>query len=316
MAKVPFRDLLVQRLRAQADLMGTFTTHKTLTGDARERAILHVLREMLPRSYEALRGSIATFDGENRVETSNRQIDLMIVDTWRYPTLLRDGDTAVVFAEAVRAIVEIKTSVVGCWQWWDTLVQSAELGASVDPSGLVPRVVFAYAAGGTDEIAQCLRIWNWARSETPDDGTIAFKPLVKKGRSAATTPGVLRKVRVDGLRPVLLPYLVLGGSGVIVHRQAATMQFDLSGPAQVSNVDRRKHLDVQFARLLEYLLRTATEPQASQPGDAVFQKLQRAIGAEEASIPNVTIQTKTGTADVLDPSTSVATGEDEESSES
>jgi len=109
---------------------------------------------------------------------------------------------------------------------------------------------------------------------------------------------------------------VLGGSGAIVRQQATTGQFDLSGPAQVRSADRRKQLDVQFARLLEFLLRTATDPEASQPGDPVLQKLQRTIGAGEDSVPDVTVDTNASAADVLDPTASFAAGEDEESSES
>ena len=57
-----FLDFLVQRVRSRADLVGSFTTHKTLTGIGRERSLLDLLREMLPRRFEALTGVIARFD--------------------------------------------------------------------------------------------------------------------------------------------------------------------------------------------------------------------------------------------------------------
>lgn len=138
MERSRFRDVLVQRVRAQATLIAAFTTHRTLTGSARERAIVQVLREMLPRRFEALTGTVAAFAPDGRLVTTDRQIDLMVVDTWLYPTLFREGDTAVVFAEAVRAVVEIKTSTVGTWAWVDVLTQSAALGEAVDPGSQVP----------------------------------------------------------------------------------------------------------------------------------------------------------------------------------
>ncbi len=317
MEKARFRDMLVQRLRAQANLIGAFTTHKTLTGSARERAIIHVLREMLPRCFEPLTGSIAAFDRGGQIQTTDRQIDLMIVDTWRYPTLFRDGDTAIVFAEAVRAIVEIKTKAVGRWAWFDTLLQSATLGNAVDARGTVPRVVFAYEADGADALADSLRILNWARGLRVDaEGWAEFTPLVRKGRSEKSTPGNPRRLLRGVLRPGLLPALVLGGSGVVARQRLAAEtlapQFELSGPGMVEHANRGGSLEAQFARLLEFLLGAAKDAAAAEPGDVVLQQLRRVIGGDEDLPPTVNIDMKEGTADVLDPTVNAAETEGEE----
>ncbi len=315
MEKARFREMLVQRVRAQANLIGAFTTHNTLTGTARERAIVHVLREMLPRCFEALTGSIAAFDHDGQVQTTDRQIDLMIVDTWRYPTLFRDGDTAVVFAEAVRAIVEIKTRAVGRWAWFETLVQSATLGSAVDLRSSVPRVVFAYEAGGVDELADSLRILNWARGLPFDeDDTAVFAPRVRIGRSQESTPGRPRRLRRDVLRPALLPVVMLGGSGVVARQRVASgtgaVRFELAGPAAVEHVARSASLDVQVARLLEFLLSVATDAAVLEPGDLVLRQLRRVIGSGEELPPTAVLDMSAGSADMLDPTVIPAKSEE------
>lgn len=317
MEKSRFRDVLVQRIRAQADLIGAFTTHRTLTGSARERAIVHVLREMLPRRFEALTGAIAAFTSDGRLQTTDRQIDLMVVDTWLYPTLFRDGDTAVVFAEAVRAIVEIKSSTVGPWAWVETLAQSAALCDAVDPSSLVPRAIFAYESGGREDLAVALRILNWVRTKPVDaEGVVSFAPRVKRGRRKESTMGTLRKMRPATLRPPLLPAIVLGGSGLLGLRlpepRAGDPRFGLAGPATAFRDTRGGQIEVQVARLLEFLLTAAKDMASSTEGDRVHPQLRTVIGSG-ADLPfEVILSMKDDSPDVFDPTTEVSTEAEEE----
>ena len=309
-----FRDVLVQRIRAQATLIGAFTTHRTLTGGARERAIVQVLREMLPRRFEALTGTIAAFGTDGQLVTTDRQIDLMVVDTWLYPTLFRDGETAVVFAEAVRAIVEIKTTTVGTWAWVDVLAQSAMLGDAVDPESQIPRVVFAYETGGQEELAAALRILNWCRTRPTAEGSLAFRPLVKRGRERALRPGKERVLRPSLLGPARLPKLIVGGSGVFGVKlptgSAEGWEFRVAGPIGVSRAVRGREIEPQVARLLEFMLGAAGDS-ASLSAHRVHQQLRGVIDGGAEPFAGAIIDLKEGTPDVLDPTTE-AQAEDEE----
>jgi hypothetical protein len=128
----PRYHLLGERVRARIRAVWSFSEHRTIVGGAVERALLEVLREMLPRQFEPLTGIIARSDGE----LCTRQIDVMIVDTLRYPVLMRDGDFAVVLPESVRATIEVKSSQQDktAVPLRDTLVQVALTSSEVfDP---------------------------------------------------------------------------------------------------------------------------------------------------------------------------------------
>ena len=314
MERSRFRDVLVQRIRAQATLIGAFTTHRTLTGNARERAIVAVLREMLPRRFEALTGTIAAFGPDGQLQTADRQIDLMVVDTWLYPTLFRDGDTAVVFAEAVRAIVEIKTTAVGMRAWFDALVQSAALCDAVDPSSVIPRVVFGYETGGREELAAALRVVNWARRQPAEEGIVAFTPRVRRGRRKESTAGEPRKVRSALLRPAFLPELLIGGSGVLGTRLLSEgtgdWQFHLTGPPVAASRNRGAQIEGQVARLLGFLLTAAKDVAPSPTGDRVHQQLRGVIEGGADLPAEAILDMKEGTTDTLDPT--IEAVEDEE----
>lgn len=316
MERSRFRDVLVQRVRAQATLIGAFTTHRTLTGGARERAIVQVLREMLPRRFEALTGVVAAFGPEGELVTTDRQVDLMVADTWLYPTLFRDGETAVVFAEAVRAIVEIKTSTVGTWAWVDALAQSAALGQAVDPGSQIPRAVFCYEAGGSDELAAALRVLNWARARADAPGGVAFRPLVRRGRERARRRGRERVLQPALLRPALLPRLIVGGSGLLGARIApgptGGWRFQVAGPPAVPLQGRGREIEPQVARLLEFLLTAAKDAAPSAGSNRVHQQLRGVIDGGADLPAGAIIDLKEGTPDTLDPTVEAAGTDDEE----
>lgn len=104
-----FRDLLYRRMLAQANLVAALSDHPTLVGSSRERALAELLRELIPRRYEVLSGTVLLESGRRHVRSP--QIDLMIVDTFDYPAVLRAGDIAVVPPEAIRAVIEVKSDL-------------------------------------------------------------------------------------------------------------------------------------------------------------------------------------------------------------
>lgn len=106
-----FLQLLRNQVVAQANLIEALTAHPTLVGAGRERAVMDMLRGQLPRRYEVLSGTILGQGDEGSWQKESRQLDVMVVDTFDYPTLLRNGDIAVVLPQAVRVVIEVKSDL-------------------------------------------------------------------------------------------------------------------------------------------------------------------------------------------------------------
>lgn len=120
-----FAEALRQRLVAQAELFAALSSHTTITGTGRERALADLLREVLPRRVEVLSGVVARMDA-GAPASSGRQVDLLIADTHDFPVLARSGDLAVVLPDAVRAMIEVKTRVSGDREMREAIEQLAQ----------------------------------------------------------------------------------------------------------------------------------------------------------------------------------------------
>src|SRR5438045_3269978 len=94
------RPMLHHRIRAPADLLAATTAHPVMVGDGREHALSELLRQFLPRRFEILQGAVAIADEDQRPMRTTHQLDLIIVDTMDFPTLLRAGNTAVVLSQS------------------------------------------------------------------------------------------------------------------------------------------------------------------------------------------------------------------------
>lgn len=119
-------DALRQRLVAQAAVFAALSSHKTITGAGRERALVDLLREVLPRRVEILSGVVARMNDGGMPAKSARQVDLLIADTHDFPVLARSGELAVGLPDSVRAMVEVKTRVSGNEELAEAIEQLAE----------------------------------------------------------------------------------------------------------------------------------------------------------------------------------------------
>ncbi|TMQ22284.1 MAG: hypothetical protein E6J91_01500 [Deltaproteobacteria bacterium] len=138
--------LLRQRLRAQADLFAALTAHPVLVGAGREHALSELLRQFLPRRFEILQGAVAIADEDQRPMRTTHQLDLIIVDTMDFPTLLRAGNTAVVLSQSVRAIVEVKSNLKRSTEFISALVQIAQARQRLGSTVPVLTALFSFGA--------------------------------------------------------------------------------------------------------------------------------------------------------------------------
>jgi hypothetical protein len=110
------------RLRAQADMFAAVASHGTIVGTAREIALIEFFRGIVPRRFEILSGAIAPA-ADGKLKKASSQLDVLVVDTLDYPTLLRTGDLAIVLPPSVCVVVEAKSDLEAGQKFFDAMEQ-------------------------------------------------------------------------------------------------------------------------------------------------------------------------------------------------
>lgn len=203
------------RLRAQADMFAAVAAHGTIVGTAREIALAEFFRGLVPKRFEVLSGAIAETK-RNQIERASGQLDILVVDTFEYPTLLRAGDLAVVLPSSVRVIVEAKSDLRKGQPFFDALQQICR-ARSFGAGPLTALFCF-----GAPKSSATLRRWleemlvhrrqliSWARA--PDQSRPAEYASASKKELLATA---------SMLSPAYLPDLILADEGAIAIRADA-----------------------------------------------------------------------------------------------
>ncbi len=211
-----FAEALRQRLVAQAELFAALSSHTTITGTGRERALADLLREVLPRRVEVLSGVVARMD-DGAAAKSARQIDLLIADTHDFPVLARSGDLAVVLPDAVRAMVEIKTRVSGDNEMKDAIKQLAESRSECTTGQTWYSALFSYNYPNSSEtLRTVLDLLITARNEkTVQLQDPSLDPAVRAKLQAEVSP----------LIHAHLPDLIVSEKGAIAIKVVSAYQF-------------------------------------------------------------------------------------------
>ena len=89
-------------LAALSERVGHIVKHGPTVGSYREDLLRSVLRKHLPERYHVATGFIYGFE---------RQLDILIYDRVDHAPLFREGDLVIVPSEAVRAVIEVKTTL-------------------------------------------------------------------------------------------------------------------------------------------------------------------------------------------------------------
>lgn len=138
--------LLRRRLKAQADLFAALTSHPTLIGTGREDALAELFRQFMPRRFEILEGTVAIVDADQEPTRSTNQLDMIVADTMDFPTLIRSGNVAVVLAQSVRAVMEVKSDLKRGASFISALVQIARARQLLKPTDPVFTGMFSFGA--------------------------------------------------------------------------------------------------------------------------------------------------------------------------
>lgn len=211
-----FAEALRQRLVAQAEIFAALSSHTTITGAGRERALADLLREVLPRRVEVLSGVVARTD-TGAPAKSARQVDVLIADTHDFPVLARFGDLAVVLPDAVRAMVEIKTRVSGEAEMMNAIKQLAVSRSECTTGQTWYSALFSYTY---PKCSEALRAVLEGLVRTREDAAT-------KLQDAGLDPAVRTRLQAE-VSPLIgahLPDLIVSEMGAIAIKTASTYQF-------------------------------------------------------------------------------------------
>jgi hypothetical protein len=132
--------------------------HQPTKGSYREALLRRLLRRVLPDRFRVSTGFIYQWN-----EQPSRQIDVLIWDAQQHSALLEEGDLAILTADAVAAIIEVKSKLTAPElrdtldllhpDWWINWRDPSEYSRHGLPQQVpdVPfRAVFAYNSPHTD----------------------------------------------------------------------------------------------------------------------------------------------------------------------
>ena len=208
------------RLRAQADLFATLASHGTIVGTAREIALMEFFRNLVPRRFEVLSGAIVeTVDG--KISKATSQLDVIVVDTFEYPTLLRTGDLAIALPESVRVVVEAKSDLEKGEKFYDALQQIGQARLLAGAGVLTALFCFSKPAKSStlrewliDAKKRRTHLLEWAVAK-PDDASTDGTARPERYKKA--TKEILLGVALT-LSAANLPDLILSDDGGIAMR--------------------------------------------------------------------------------------------------
>ncbi len=95
---------VLKRIRAEVDLLNKIIPHNVTKGSQNEEAIKNLIKSFIPKKYSVGSGIIIDSFGN-----SSKQIDIIIYDSFLYPSLFSQSSTAIYPVETVLGTIEIKT---------------------------------------------------------------------------------------------------------------------------------------------------------------------------------------------------------------
>ncbi|KAB0325497.1 hypothetical protein LSO07_18050 [Janthinobacterium sp. PLB04] len=132
--------------------------HTGTVGSYREGLLRSLLRQVVPQQYEVSTGFL---------ENCPRQLDIIIWDAHRYGALFRDGDIVVVPSAAVRAVIEVKTTL-GTQPLDEALEILDEVMRIAPPRVPIFKGIFAFESEYEKSKTIAQRVKNFQNSQMPN----------------------------------------------------------------------------------------------------------------------------------------------------
>ena len=97
---------ILQQIRSEVDLINTLFQHQGIKGEGNEAILRDLVRRFVPKRYGVGTGIIIEHEGN-----CSKQIDIIIYDTFLYPSLLSLTTVRLFPVDVVYATIEVKTTL-------------------------------------------------------------------------------------------------------------------------------------------------------------------------------------------------------------
>ncbi|MGV1013283.1 MAG: DUF6602 domain-containing protein [Flavobacterium sp.] len=110
MNTIDFHKTTTKELLAIKDRVRNLISHWGEDGNYQEAVLKTVIRRFLPETYNIATGFVVKQTDERGQHSASKQIDIIIYNK-NYPVLFKEGDFAIVTADSVEAIIEVKANL-------------------------------------------------------------------------------------------------------------------------------------------------------------------------------------------------------------
>ena len=97
---------ILQQVRSEVDLINSLFKHQGIKGEGNEAALRELLRRFIPKKYGVGTGVIIDKEGN-----CSQQCDIIVYDTFHYPSLLSLTAVHLFPVDIVYAIIQVKTTL-------------------------------------------------------------------------------------------------------------------------------------------------------------------------------------------------------------
>lgn len=257
-----FVKALLARMQTEAELTAALVKHPGLVGSSRELAIADLIRQFVPTNFEVLSGGVLD---------SKSQMDVMIVDTSRFPTPIRTSSYAIVLPEALMGFVEVKSSLVAPRPFPTTpspkkhetfLTVMVQLGKCRMQAGMGAGLFSALVAFKGPKSNQQLRKW-LGLVLIERDNQITLQQANQSGPSP-------HQLSIDALQAAMMPDLILVDSGPIAIKMPSATQSSVTEYVFIKTEKEAASMAVLVAQVASRIPQFAT-PDVAQ--SAAYAKL-------------------------------------------
>lgn len=133
---------VVQQLRSEVDLINALFQHQGVKGEGNESVIRDLLTRFIPKRYGISTGVIIDRHGNH-----SRQCDIVIYDSFLYPSLLSLTHSHLFPVDIVYAVIEVKTTLNS-----QSSKESLQNIASVRSLDYIQSDIVAISSGGDENI--------------------------------------------------------------------------------------------------------------------------------------------------------------------
>lgn len=110
MNTIDFHKTTTKELLAIKDRVRLLIAHWGEDGRYQEAVLKSVIERFLPKRYAIVTGFVVQQTSQLGKHKASKQIDIIVYDT-NYPVLFKEGDFAIVTADSVEAIIEVKANI-------------------------------------------------------------------------------------------------------------------------------------------------------------------------------------------------------------